>query len=425
MPGPQSTAFFMLLMVVFGALVCWAVFAKHMVFRLLAACLAFIPAVTFGVAAVNKYYDYYQNWDSAIADITSQGTGQAAGVPGTHVGASSGVILVDGNYVYTKLAAADGFTLHLVVHGKLSGLTRTVYVYLPPQYFQPAYLHYRFPAIELIHGFPGQPQDWISVLDITSTLRSLIAGGRARPVVLVMPDASGGRGDSLQCLNQVGGPQDASFIATDVPFDIAHVLRVWPPGRAWGIAGYSEGGYCAANLGVQYGYRFSFAGVLSGYFQPMHNRLGWPPHPVWPFGRNKELLRRNTPTEELLALNPGSLIPQFWIGAGTQNVQDVRAAQIFRQIVQLRQPNVVLKLVKGGGHTMFVWRMLAAPMLAWMTPKLAANVVVIEQRLARWALLHRPCGAAAASNPAHPRCSPSPTPKPTPKASRHPARRRH
>ncbi len=385
MPGPQSTAFFALLMVIFAALVGWAVLARHLVFKTLAACLAFVPAVFFGVAAVNKYYDYYQNWGSAIADITTQGSGQAAGLPGTHVGATSEISTVAGNYVYTKLARADGFTLHLFLHGRLSHLNRNVFVYLPPQYFQPAYRNYRFPVIELIHGFPGQPQDWITVLDVTSTLRRLIAGGLATPAVLVMPDASGARGISEQCLNQAGGAQDATFLATDVPFYITHVLRVWPPGRAWGLAGYSEGGYCAANLGVLYGYRFGFAGVLSGYFQPMRSRVGSPPRPVWPFGHDKWLAIRNTPAAELLKLPPGRLIPQFWIGAGVGNPADVRAAQIFRQVVQLRQPSVVLRVVKGGGHSMFVWRMLVSPMLEWMTPKLAGNVVLIEHRLQRLA----------------------------------------
>ena len=51
---PQSTALFILLMVVFCALVCWIALARQMVFRVLAACLAFIPAMLFGVAAVNK-----------------------------------------------------------------------------------------------------------------------------------------------------------------------------------------------------------------------------------------------------------------------------------------------------------------------------------------------------------------------------------
>jgi hypothetical protein len=72
---PQSTGFFLVLIGVFAALVWWLVVAKQLVFRVLAACLAFIPAMLFGVAAVNKYYDYYQNWNSAISDMTNSNAG--------------------------------------------------------------------------------------------------------------------------------------------------------------------------------------------------------------------------------------------------------------------------------------------------------------------------------------------------------------
>ncbi|HEY2263806.1 MAG TPA: hypothetical protein VGI96_14365 [Streptosporangiaceae bacterium] len=34
---------------------------RQLVFRVLAACLAFLPAMVFGVAAVNKFYDYYHS----------------------------------------------------------------------------------------------------------------------------------------------------------------------------------------------------------------------------------------------------------------------------------------------------------------------------------------------------------------------------
>src|SRR5580658_11151499 len=126
-------------MVIFGGLIGWLVLTRHLVLRILAACLAFIPAMAFGVAAVNKYYDYYQNWSSAIADVTSAGIGSTPGALGTtaRVGqAAGGVVSLLGNEVYTRFAAIDGDTLRLTVHGRLSHLTRTVYVYLPPQYFQ-------------------------------------------------------------------------------------------------------------------------------------------------------------------------------------------------------------------------------------------------------------------------------------------------
>src|ERR1022692_3775600 len=384
LPEPQSTAFFVLMMVVFGALMCWLVLAKHLVFRVLAACLAFVPAALFGIAVVNKYYDYYQSWNAAIADISNQGL-PAPIVPGTHLRSTSDISKLLGNSIYTKLAAQQGYTLRLSVYGPASHLTRNVYVYLPPQYFQPAYRGYRFPVIELLNGFPGQPQDWITVIGITTTLNNLIRSHLARPVVLVMPDANGARGGSLQCLNQVGGAQDATFLAQDLPTYISRVLRVWPAGRSWAVAGYSEGGFCAANLGLQYGSKFGFAGVLSGYFEPTKNQLSHPSRLVSPFGGSKLLLKRNTPAQELLNLPPGAPIPQFWIGSGGGSRSDVRAAQIFRQLVELRQPGVVLRITPGGGHTMATWRQLVPPMLEWMTPKLATNVALARARATRLA----------------------------------------
>jgi len=56
---PQGTGFFLLLLVAFGALLVWVALAQQVVFRVLAACLAFIPAMAFGIAAVNKFFDYY------------------------------------------------------------------------------------------------------------------------------------------------------------------------------------------------------------------------------------------------------------------------------------------------------------------------------------------------------------------------------
>src|SRR5690242_19120881 len=70
---PQGTGFFLLLIVVFGGLLVWVALARQVVFRVLAACLAFVPAMVFGVAAVNKFYDYYQTWGGMVNDLTGQG----------------------------------------------------------------------------------------------------------------------------------------------------------------------------------------------------------------------------------------------------------------------------------------------------------------------------------------------------------------
>jgi enterochelin esterase-like enzyme len=377
LPEPQSTFFFLLLIAAFAGLMWWMAAAKQLVFRILAACLAFIPAMAFGVAAVNKYYDYYQSWGSAIADFTGQ-SNQAAEVPTAATSSGTKFSSFLGSSVDQAVAAQFGYTVHLNVPGRLTHITRNVYVYLPPQYFQPAYRSYHFPAIELLHGFPGTPQDWITVVGVTSTLQQLISSGRAKPVVLVMPDANGGRGISLQCLNQFHGPQDATYLGEDLPQYISQKLRVQPPGPAWGIAGYSEGGFCAANLGLKYGSRFGYAGVLSGYFVPFDNQLGRPPRLVNPFGGNAKLRRENTPDDLILDLPAGARIPRFWLGVGAADHADDKNARVFEQLVQTRQPGVQLTAVPGGGHSMFTWRALMPPLLEWMTPQLADTATALN-----------------------------------------------
>jgi enterochelin esterase-like enzyme len=372
---PQGTAFFLLLMVVFAALLVWVVLAKQVVFRVLAACLAFLPAMVFGIAAVNKYYDYYQTWGSLYADMS----GSSGNIPDLSTAAGVGGADITKKITEGSSQAQQlGYLFQTKVTGGQSHISRDVYVWLPPQYFSPAYKSYKFPVIELLHGSPGQPSAWVNVMDIIPVYLQLLATHQAAPAVVVMPDTDGGQRYSLQCLNYPGLPklQDMQFVALDVPNFIARTLRVQPPGRAWGLAGYSEGGYCAANIGLQYPYHWGFIGSLSGYFNPIESQIpaggvpGGHPIQVMPFQHNARLMTRNTPTKFILRLQIGVQIPEYWLAAGAQDTGDVRAAEFFREMLMTRLANVPLDVVPGGGHQARVWRAALAPMLAWMTPQL-------------------------------------------------------
>ena len=368
---PQSTVLFALLVVMFGVLV-WRIMAgRRIIFRVLAACLAFMIAMVFGILAVNRYYDYYQTWSAMLADLTHQDVGAVSGVPDIKLESGAQPGTLDGSREHLELAQRHGDLLRLMVTGQRSRITRMVYVYLPPQYFQPAYQSYRFPAIELIHGQPGEPQDWITVAGVTRNFERLLLDKLAQPAVLVMPDANGGRGISLQCLDQAGGPRDLTYLAVDLPGEIARQLRVAPPGRAWGVAGYSEGGFCAANMALRYPHRYGFAGVLSGYFAPLDNQLAGSGVPVSPFGGDDRLREQNTPFDELLNLPRTTVIPRFWLGAGSADRQVVADTERFWQELRPRQPDAPLMLNPGTGHSVKTWRALDSPMLSWATPRLA------------------------------------------------------
>ena len=421
---PQSTTLFVLLMVLFGLLAWWMIKVRQPVLRLLAACLAFLPAVAFGVVAVNKYYGYYQTWSAAVADFGGQGA--VTGSPMSTISSRGQIAQLTKSQSELRLAQEQGYTVRMTVAGQLSHITRSVYVYLPPQYFQAAYRHYRFPALELIHGQPGAPQDWINLLDVNAVLNLLVTQRRAKPVVLVMPDANGAENISLQCLNQVGGPPDLTYLAQDLPDAIARRLRVTPPGPSWAIAGYSEGGYCAANMALRFPARYGFAGVMSGYFSPLMNTLQHPYRVVSPFGGNRTAKAQNTPLRELQVLPPTARIPSFWLGAGTSNKGDVAAAETFWQELTLRQTDVPLDLTHGEGHNMGTWTKEVPSMLAWMTPRMveaakkeaaASHQPGARHRAKATRRRHRTAPATAASllpsaaNPAAGRPSSAATPR--------------
>ncbi len=416
---PQGTIFFLVLMVVFAVLLAWLVFARQLVFRVLAACLAFIPAMLFGVAAVNRYYNYYQTWGSIAADFTNQGVASVPQVP--HLTGKAGGITKLGLSPQARAEATQtGYLFETTVKGRLSRISRTVYIYLPPQYFLDKYASYRFPVIEMLHGSPGNPEQWVDPMNILPTLDDMIATHQADPAVLVMPDTDGSEKYSLQCLNAIGGVPDATYVALDVPNSVAANYRVQPPGNAWGIGGLSEGGFCAANLALQYPARYGYAGVISGYFAPtddlvpLRNRPGTAAVYTPPFPGDPKLRKKNTPDVYITQLPLGTLIPQFFLAAGAQDAQDVQAAQSFRQQLQLYQANVPLFLVPGATHNATAWRGALRPMFSWMTPQLAHQAQLADEALAA----SQRAKAKAGSRYDHPGPSGQPIPSPTAKSPR-------
>jgi enterochelin esterase-like enzyme len=408
--APQGTGFFLLLLGVFGGLLVWVALAKQLVFRIFAGCLAFLPAMVFGVAAVNKFYDYYQTWGGMINDLTGQG---ASSIPKYAAPGAATNKQFDKNIGRVTSTAEDaqvGYLFQTSVTGVHSHLTRDVYVYLPPQYFQKRYAHYKFPVIELLHGSPGNPQAWVDVMGVIPTFLSLLEAHPGDSAVLVMPDTDGGLQYELQCLNNPDGIQDMIFVDRDVPEAIARIARVQAPGRAWGLAGYSEGGYCTANIALQDPAAFGAAGVMSGYFSPIRSQVpangkpGGKPRVVNVFAGRAALQQLNSPRWYITRVPISEELPAFWLAAGAKDRPDVDAAMNFKQLLQTRVASVPLDIVPDGGHQGSVWRAALDPMLRWMTPQLAqqaakADAAAVRTLAARKAAAER--AATAQRKKAH------------------------
>ena len=393
---PQGTLFLVLLLVGFGGLVTWVALAKQVVFRVIAALLAFIPAMVFGIFAVNKYYDYYQTWGALYNDLSGQATSiphlTAAGLGKGTAGSLKSLI---GTANDSQIDEQYGLLFSADIVGRHTDISRTAYVYLPPQYFQKAYADYRFPAIELLHGSPGDPSAWVNVMNVVPIYLNAMDSGKAKPAVLIMPNTDGGQQYGLQCLNDPGGVQDMTYVAREVPDWAAANLRVQAPGGAWGVAGYSEGGYCAANIALQNPALFGYAGSLSGYFAPVESQVpldgkaGGAPVDVYDFAHSKKLLLLNSPDEYITRVPVTVSVPQFFLAAGATDQGDVQAAELFKQELLLRDADVPLDIIPGGGHQATVWRAALTPMLDWMTPQLA-HVVWLEEWRAKQHEAHKP-----------------------------------
>lgn len=363
MLGPQGFVVFALLLACFaGALWCLAT-ARPVVVKVIAGAMAFPPAALFGIALVNSFYGYYDTWDDAWRDLTDQPPASVATVP--DLGGRLDHVL--GEAARRRQARENGLAMQTTLTGPRSRISRQGVIYLPPQYFQRPYATRRFPVIELIHGSPGTPSDYEGRLRISGVLRSLIAEHKADPVVLVMPDADGGLDKSTQCLNTVHGEQDETYLAVDVPDAVSHRLRVAAPGPAWGIAGFSEGGYCAANLALRHPDRYGVAAALSGYFEPLRaNRM---PRQIDPFGGNRSLRAANSPLKMLARSAPLDRLPRFWVMSGNAVQADMVQAQTFVNLIKRYDPATPFMVIKGGRHNYAAWRAAFPKMLEWATTK--------------------------------------------------------
>ena len=77
-----------------------------------------------------------------------------------------------------------GELLQVNITGEHSGIAVAKdFVYLPPQYFQPAYAHARFPAVLALTGYPGSSWSIVSRLKLPAEQAALVQSGKARPAV--------------------------------------------------------------------------------------------------------------------------------------------------------------------------------------------------------------------------------------------------
>jgi len=340
---PDSTLLVGVLVLLAGGLVAAAIRFRPLAVKIAAGAGAVLVAAVAGITTVNVYYGYYQTWSQLSSDFTGSYPSFATPAGGTARRAP---------------AAGHGRLESVRLAGAASGISRTGFVYLPPQYFEPRYAHVRFPVLELLHGSPGNPGNWVVQINLAGIMDRLISNHAAGPMIVVMPDFNDGQRFE-ECVDAPGAKDD-TYVTTDVRHDVLTQFRASSDPAEWGIGGYSSGGYCAANLALRHRGAFGAAGIMDGYFRPADGPA------AAALGGNPAAETANDPLTAAARLGRGAApLPALWLSAATGTSKYARGAEAFVAALHGVEA-VTLVHQPGAGHNFYAWRAVIPRMLAWM-----------------------------------------------------------
>ncbi|MDQ1673871.1 MAG: hypothetical protein QOC98_2433 [Frankiaceae bacterium] len=318
-------------------------------------CLLLV-AVMGGVVSLdvlNRAEHFYSSFADLVGD--SRGTEVAAPPLGSSVGSNFTVLTPDWQQRGEQLSlTGQGELLNVMISGAGSGLDRPALVYLPPEFFSaPAA---RFPAVELIHGFPGRPRDWVNGVNALAILDQERRAERMPPVVAVLPTAA--TGSSTECVDAVHGQRNETYLAEDVPEAVRGALRILG-GASWIIGGLSTGGFCAANLALHHPQLYAAGVSLSGYFTAAQD-----PGSARLYGHDESALQRNSPD---WLMGHGRLKgPPLFVVASRGDPAAVGAERGLLAAVGAGDPSFpVTAALVAGGHNWGTWRNSFPAALDW------------------------------------------------------------
>ncbi|MER5573720.1 alpha/beta hydrolase [Streptomyces massasporeus] len=263
------------------------------------------------------------------------------------------------------MSAAGGVRV-TQLRGRVSGVNAEVYVWLPPQYGEPAYRHHRFPVVELLPGYPGSAKAWFGSLHAHEQLLPLMRSGQVAPFILVAPRTNLLAGVDTGCANIPGTVDADTWLSVDVPKMVTDNFRAQSAPRGWAVAGYSAGAHCAARLAVAHPDRYRAAVSLSGYNDPIGERDSLT-------AQSPALRAANNP---FLMLRRSPVPPRIALYLSGQPHDGYEAAVALEQTAKAPTTVHVVYIPKSaGGHNMALWRPQVVPVFRWLTQEMGARPV--------------------------------------------------
>ena len=215
---------------------------------------------------------------------------------------------------------------------------REMYVYTPPGY--DINTNEKYPVLYILHGGGEDQRGWATQGKTDLILDNLIAAQKAKPMLVVMPDANMGTGG----FSGVGIENSLKIFENEmkqaiIPF-VEKNYRIKTDAQSRALAGLSLGGLHTLYTGVNNSEMFFYLGVFSsGWIQPMLSNLA---------DKQYDFMKNNTN-------KINNNLKEFWIAMGGKEDIAYKNCQIMlAKLDELKIKHTYSEYP--GGHVWPVWR---------------------------------------------------------------------
>jgi enterochelin esterase-like enzyme len=217
-------------------------------------------------------------------------------------------------------------------------------VYLPPAALvaDPPPL----PIVIALSGQPGAPTDVFSSGDLAPVLDAIASTHRGLAPIVVVPDQLGAPENNPMC---VDGPlgDSATYLTVDVPAWIVANLPASTDHSQWTIAGFSQGGTCASQLGAGHPELFGSLIDISGELVPS---VGSEEQTIADgFGGDRDAYVAATPEAILAAHTPYRDFDAYFASGG-DDAQYTESVSQVADFAKAAGMNVTIEVSPGTGH---------------------------------------------------------------------------
>lgn len=299
------------------------------------------------LAGVNAYYGYYLV------------LGQALGHPAVDT-ASPGVL-------NRHTPPENGAVVSLPIPAPGARFyPRPAQIYLPPAWFSLPRPH--LPVLMLLHGTPGSPGDWTGPGMAQVILDRWAHTHHGYAPIVVMPDINGSVNGDTECVNGARGRAE-NYLSATVPRFVQSRFATQDPGRAWAVAGLSEGGTCALMLTLLHPQTFSSFGDYSGLIGPRAGDTNNPGGTLASlFGGSQRAFTQHQPTWLLNHHRYPNVAG--WFETGDDDPAALAAAHRLAPLAHRAGISTSLVVIPGDGHSFALWRDALAESLPWISHRI-------------------------------------------------------